>query len=249
MAKAPARPSLPRLSSPSRAKHHPWQHHAMPTPSIPCPAAADTVLSIHDLSFGWPGGPRLFEGLNLRISPGVTWVTGEESCGKTTLLRLMAGECRPLAGRLCLRGHELDRQPEAYRAECTWIDPQTQVHDALTADAMLASVRARRPELDGDAWDEVIDGLGLEPHRRKPLYMLSTGSRRKVWLAMAMLAPAALTLLDQPFAALDAPSARFVRSWLQDASEHPNRAWVIADHTPPEDVALTETVWLGPGGG
>lgn len=221
----------------------------MSTPSTPCQATANTVLSIHDLSFGWSGAPRLFEGLNLRIRPGVTLITGEESCGKTTLLRLMAGEYHPLTGRLCLRGHDLNHAPEAYRAECTWIDPQTQAHEAQTADGMLTCVRARRPEPDNGAWNEVIDGLGLEPHLHKPLYMLSTGSRRKVWLAMAMLAPAALTLLDHPFAALDAPSIRFVRSWLQDASDHPTRAWVIADHTPPEGVSLAGTVWLGPGGG
>jgi energy-coupling factor transporter ATP-binding protein EcfA2 len=68
--------------------------------------------------------------------------------------------------------------------------------------------------------------------------MLSTGSRRKVWLAAAFACGAPLTLLDEPFAALDQPSIRFVLSLLQAATTDPLRAWVLADYQAPPGLAL-----------
>jgi ABC-type nitrate/sulfonate/bicarbonate transport system ATPase subunit len=68
--------------------------------------------------------------------------------------------------------------------------------------------------------------------------MLSTGSKRKVWLSAAFASGAALTLIDQPFAALDAPSIRFLRELLVEASEHTSRAWLLADHAAPAGIAF-----------
>ena len=81
---------------------------------------------------------------------------------------------------------------------------------------------------------DLVEGFALGPHVHKPLYMLSTGSRRKVWLTAALAAGTALTLLDEPFAALDMPSVRFLREALNDASRHASRAWVLADHEAPK---------------
>ena len=78
----------------------------------------------------------------------------------------------------------------------------------------------------------------------KPLYMLSAGSRRKVWLSAAFASGAALVLIDQPFAALDGPSIRLLREVLQDFSEQSARACVIADYEAPEGVALASTLDL-----
>jgi ABC-type cobalamin/Fe3+-siderophores transport system ATPase subunit len=54
---------------------------------------------------------------------------------------------------------------------------------------------------------QLIDGLALEPHLFKQIQMLSSGTRRKVWIAAAFASGAALTLLDDPLAALDKSSA------------------------------------------
>ena len=57
------------------------------------------LLQARELSFGWPGQPLLHD-LNVDILPGLTVVRGDEGCGKTTLLRLLAGEWTPQAGSL-----------------------------------------------------------------------------------------------------------------------------------------------------
>ncbi len=148
----------------------------------------------------------------------------------------------PASGTLAIHGIRLDQHHDAYRHQVFWIDPQTEAHDALAAKGYLDSLSHHYPSFDAETMAELVDGFALGPHLAKPMYMLSTGSRRKVWLTAAFAAGTPLTLIDQPFAALDAPSIRFLRELLQDAAEHPSRAWLLADHEAPEGVALQQTL-------
>lgn len=201
----------------------------------------DPVLQVRGLRFGWPG-KVLFRDLTFDLPPGVSLVRGDDGSGKSTLLALIAGALAPEAGSLAVQGVPLHEQHDAYRQRVFWIDPQTEAHDALAAGGYLDSLSHHYPRFDAEALNELVEGFGLRPHLGKPMYMLSTGSRRKVWLTAAFSAGTPLTLIDQPFAALDAPSARFLREQLQDACRHPNRAWLLADHEAPEGVPLARII-------
>jgi ABC-type Mn2+/Zn2+ transport system ATPase subunit len=98
---------------------------------------------------------------------------------------------------------------------------------------------ALRPQLA-----ELLPGLDLLSHLPKPLYQLSTGSRRKVFLAAALVQPAPLTLLDQPFMALDRPSVDFLCDRFRAWAHQPDRLLLIADYLPPQDVPLAFTLDL-----
>ena len=157
-------------------------------------------------------------------------------------LRLLAGAQNADAGVLAIHGVRLDTQHDAYRHQVFWIDPQTEAHDALAAKGYLDSLSHHYPHFNAETMRELAEGFGLGPHLAKPMYMLSAGSRRKVWLTAAFAAGTPLTLIDQPFAALDAPSIRFLRELLSDAADHAARAWLLADHEAPEGIALKKTI-------
>lgn len=201
----------------------------------------EPVLHVKGLRFGWAEVP-LFDGLSFDIPPGVSLVRGDDGSGKSTLLRLLAGAQNADAGSIAIHGIHLDERHDAYRHQVFWIDPQTEAHDALSAKGYLDSLSHHYPNFNAEALTELVQGFGLGPHLAKPMYMLSTGSRRKVWLTAAFAAGTPLTLIDQPFAALDAPSIRFLRGLLQDAADHPSRAWLLADHEAPEGVPLKQTI-------
>jgi ABC-type multidrug transport system ATPase subunit len=203
----------------------------------------EPVLQLKGLRFGWSEQP-LFDGLSFDIPPGVSLVRGDDGSGKSTLLRLLAGAQNPDTGSLVIHGIPLDQRHDAYRHQVFWIDPQTEAHDALAAKGYLESLSHHYPNFNAEAMAELVGGFALGPHLAKPMYMLSTGSRRKVWLTAAFAAGTPLTLIDQPFAALDAPSIRFLRELLQDAADHPSRAWLLADHEAPEGIALKQTIEL-----
>jgi ABC-type transport system involved in cytochrome c biogenesis ATPase subunit len=185
----------------------------------------DTLLQAHDLGFAHPGH-SLFTGLCFAIGPGLTLLRGGDGRGKTTLLRLIAGELAPSAGRI-----ERDAAPVFFEA------PAEPAHDAVPVRDWLAARQQRFGGWRADIAADLIEGFGLAEHIDKPMFMLSTGSRRKAGLVAAAASQAALTLIDMPYAALDAPSSRLLSRLLADAAAQATRAWVIADHERPTALA------------
>ena len=202
-----------------------------------------TVLQVEGLSFSYPQH-ALFAHWSARIPPGVTLLRGGDGSGKTTLLRLLAGDLPAQAGELQMNGVRLSEQPLAYRQQVCRTDPQASAFDQMSAVEYFKSRHCLYPGFDDHALGDLTQGLALTPHLEKPLYMLSTGSKRKVWLAAAFASGAALTLLDEPFAALDKASIGFVMELLEEAASHPTRAWVVADYAAPGALPLAAVIEL-----
>lgn len=212
-------------------------------------AAANTsVLTVHGLHFSWPGVP-LFQNLNLLIPAGVSVVCGEESSGKTTLLRLLSRDLVADSGSFVFNGDkvsaEVSAEMQSYRTQVFRTDPRSDALDAISAAAWFSSLPSRYPSFDTSVALEFAHGFSLATHLEKPMYMLSAGSKRKVWLCAAFAAGTALTLIDEPFAALDVASIRFLHGLLEEASEHVRRAWLLADHAPPNGIELKARLVLG----
>lgn len=168
----------------------------------------------------------------------MTLVTGDEGCGKTTLLQLLAGQLQAQAGQFMsdrpLNRHEL-------QALACWHD----VRDSRFDQSVVAELfKQWVPADEQTGLAALIEGLSIEPHLHKPLYQLSSGSRRKVFLAASLARSCLLTLLDQPFAALDTPSVNFLREQFAARARLSHRALVIADYTAPEGVPLASTLNL-----
>ena len=202
------------------------------------------MLHLSHVSFAYPDCEVLRD-FSAQLAPGVALVLGGDGRGKTTVLCLLAGELPPDVGRLQLGGVFLDEQPEAYRQQVFWKDPRSAAHGALTVAEYLQSVQGAYPGFDEAVLTDVIDGLSLGPHLQRNLFMLSTGSKRKVWLAAAAASGAKLTLLDGPFVSLDQASINFVLQLLTEAAQQSTRLWLVADYVPPGDLALTTLIDLG----
>lgn len=189
-------------------------------PAAPVLVEAEGLLPVP----GFPAGPLTFV-----LRPGLVLVRGGEGRGKTTLLEALAGTRVPAGGRLSVR--PADAGPACLPT------PQDEAHDARVARAWLDGMAARFPRWDAASAAALADAFQLGPHLDKPMYMLSTGSRRKVGLVAAAASGAALTLMDQPFAALDGASRRVLADLLAEAARDPRRAWVIADYERPATLA------------
>jgi ABC-type multidrug transport system ATPase subunit len=183
--------------------------------------------------------------MDVQLSPGVTWVTGGEGRGKSSLLRMLAGDLAIPGSSLQLAGVGLQTQPAQYRRLAFWMDPRTSAWEQTAAQQFLQQSSRQWAHWDAALCGDLVTALGLEEHLSKPMYMLSTGSKRKVWIAAACASGAELTCLDEPFAALDRVSIRTITELLQDAAAHSQRAWVLADYQAPAGVPLAATIDLG----
>lgn len=146
---------------------------------------------------------------------------GGEGCGKTSLLRLLAGEVQPHKGSITALGTVF------------WADPRSDAHDSASPLAYFVSLQARLGPWNANRLTYLTDGLGITEHLHKSLYMLSTGTKRKVWLTAAFAAGCSVTLIDEPFAALDRPSIAFVNQQLQAVHAQRQSVWVVADYDAP----------------
>jgi ABC-type multidrug transport system ATPase subunit len=203
-----------------------------------------SVLKISKLSLAFPDCVVVRD-FSAQPDNGLVLVQGGGGRGKTSLMCMLAGELAADAGQLQLGGVWLHEQPAAYRQQLFWADTRSDVHDALTARDYLHQVQRRYPTFDEARLNRAIEGLSLAPHLDKNIFMLSTGSRRKLYLAAAFASGAALTLLDTPFAALDKVSIRFALTLLAEAAQDNTRLWVLADYGQPEGMTLPTLIDLG----
>jgi ABC-type multidrug transport system ATPase subunit len=194
------------------------------------------LVSVRDLSFGYPGC-KLLQGLSFDISPGLTLVQGGDGRGKSTLLRLISGQLQPQAGQV------------QRRVDSVFDNLLPAVDDEQTvAEVWLEQLRERHGDWNADVASALALAFGLQDHLHKPRYMLSTGSRRKLALVAAAASGAQLTLIDNPYAALDAASCRVVDELLLQAADGRERGWVLADHVLPPALSgcrLAAVVDLG----
>ncbi|MBO6950112.1 MAG: molybdenum ABC transporter ATP-binding protein [Rhodospirillales bacterium] len=141
---------------------------------------------------------------------GITAVFGQSGCGKTSVLRCIAGLTR-LPGRLSVGGdiwqddetgvfRKPYRRPIGYVFQEASLFPHLSVAGNLTYGAKRTS---REDGGNGVAFDDVVDLLGIAPLMGRTPTALSGGERQRVAIGRALLSRPRLMLMDEPLAALD----------------------------------------------
>lgn len=195
------------------------------------------LVRVRDLRWSFPqASSALFDALSFDLPAGVSWLGGDEGRGKTTLMRLLAGQISPQSGQISFIPEGGEMGPPV-----AWHKPD---HPARNEQIVHDILQGLVPATAQSELSRLLTGLSIEPHLGKPLYQLSTGSRRKVFIAATLASPAVLSLLDQPFTALDAPSIRFLSQEFTRRAHLGNRALLLADYQPPEGVPLAAHIDL-----
>ena len=189
------------------------------------------------------GGRRVFSDLSLAAHCG-EWlrVQGANGAGKTTLLETLAGLREPDQGAVFWRGRDIAADPDEYRACLLFVGHKNALKDQLTAAENLrfaADLRGDDPA--AGRIEDALARLQVDPDR--PCGALSRGQRRRASLARLAVCAAALWILDEPLAALDAAARRAVGELLDDHLAQGGIA-AVSTHEPidaraaPREVAL-----------
>jgi ATPase subunit of ABC transporter with duplicated ATPase domains len=171
------------------------------------------ALSLSHISFSWPDGRPVFADLSFALPPGVSGLVGRNGIGKSTLLRLLAGELRPTLGHV-VRPSRLGYVPQSVT-----LATAASVAEVLGVDVHLRALRAiesghgTAADFDalGDDWlvEErslgVLASLGLDAlDLDRVVGEVSGGEATLLAIGAALLSDPEVLLLDEPTNNLDA---------------------------------------------
>lgn len=175
------------------------------------PSSTREAIAVHGLSFRYPGSPLpLLSGIQFTVpKSSLTVLAGPSGCGKTTLLRLLAGLLRPESGHI------------ARAAACSYVPQEPHLYNAtlfenitlFQQDCSEQAVHRALKALCLSEWTETLP-QGLATPLGEGGQSLSQGQRKRLGLARALVQDRPLILLDEPTAALDEATAATIREVL-----------------------------------
>lgn len=176
-------------------------------------------------------GRVLFERLGFSLlGGGVLLLVGRNGCGKTTLIKRLAGLLTGDGG-VYFKGAAIAQGSDyagraLYLGHLDAVKPEATVYDHLAFWAELAGEKMLLPA--------ALRYFGLETYREVPCALLSAGWRKRVALARLLVQPAALLwLLDEPYTHLDDASVRLLGGLVESHARRGGAAVIAAHHLPP----------------
>ncbi|MNZ16597.1 putative ABC transporter ATP-binding protein [compost metagenome] len=200
------------------------------------------MLNLRNLSKRFASGGEtlpLFEGLDLRLSPGETCLLlGQSGCGKSTLLNLIAGLIPPDEGEIWLGETRLDTQSPDERARLRGrhfgiVYQDFNLLPTLTVlENLCLPLEINHLPRDMARLDALLERLGMSHKRHAWPEQLSGGQRQRVALARALVHQPKWLLADEPTGSLDEHNAEQVMGLMMAAVRDTGAGLLLVSHNP-----------------
>ena len=187
---------------------------------------ATPLLEARALCFHRQDEP-VFGPLDFRLGAGeLTLIEGDNGSGKTTLMRILPGLLRPEEGELYWRGQPLTW--DRCSGEVVFLGHQLGLKAELSPRENLRFAIGLYGHREHSGIDDALATVGLAGYEEEPVRKLSAGQKKRVALARLLLVPAALWLLDEPYANLDRTGIELVNGLLETHIAHGGAALVTS---------------------
>jgi ABC-2 type transport system ATP-binding protein len=182
------------------------------------------------------------DGISLRIAKGQLYgFLGLNGAGKTTTIRMLTTLLPPTAGAARLWGHDVTTEPLAVRKLVGLVSDETSESQSdWTAREYLGYFARIRRLADADAVAEhSLDKVGLDKRfRGKLICTYSTGMKRRVEVARALMGNPKVLFLDEPTRGLDLPAKRETWNFLRELAAKENVTTFLSSHDAQEIRSL-----------
>eukprot|EP00884_Botryococcus_braunii_P019076 jgi/Botrbrau1/5852/Bobra.0366s0033.1 len=205
---------------------------------VPMPKAAKKSL---------PGNRRrdrleLLKGISAFVAPGVlTALMGGSGAGKTTLMDVIAGRktVGEITGEILVNGYPKDQK--TWSRVVGYVE-QTDIHTGQVTiwESLLFSARLRLPtfvslETTHSFITDVMEMVELEPLKDRLVFTLSLEQRKRLTIAVELVANPSVLFMDEPTSGLDARSASVVMKSVKNVSQN-GRTVMVTIHQPSTEI-------------
>ena len=174
------------------------------------------------------------DGVSLQIPKGHLYgFLGLNGAGKTTTIRMLTTMLPPSNGTARLWGHDVRREPLAVRNLVGLVSDETsESHSTWTAREYLGYfARIRALAAPADTVEKILTDVGLDPaFRGKLIGTYSTGMKRRVEIARALMGAPKVLFLDEPTRGLDLPAKRDMWNLLRRLAAEQNVTTFLSSH-------------------
>jgi len=169
----------------------------------------DSVVEVSGLGKRF-GSVRALTDLHMTIPKGITGLLGPNGAGKSTLLRILLGLMRPSTGTAKVFGTNVTRYGRRVRRRVGYM-PEDDCHipglSAVEYVAFCGQLDGLDSTLAKQRAHLVLDYVGMDEERYRPVHTYSVGMRQRIKLAQALVGGPEVVFLDEPTAGMD-PAGR-----------------------------------------
>ena len=216
-------------------------------------ANPENLVEVDKLDFGYDASRKVLHGISMQIPRGkMVAIMGVSGCGKTTLLRLMAGWLRPTAGEVRIDGeavHKLNHgQLFALRRKMGMLFQFGALFTDMTAYDNVAFQMREHTRLPDSLIHHLVlmklQAVGLRGAAQLMPSELSGGMARRVALARSISLDPLLMLYDEPFTGLDPISLGVASELIRTLNASLGTTSIIVTHNVLDALALVDYVYF-----
>ena len=169
--------------------------------------------------------------VNISVKCGEIYgLVGDNGAGKTTFLKLLAGQIFASGGELQLFGKHLPQELNAMRRRIGVLIENPGFYPNLSVEKNLEYYRIQKGVPGKQAVDETLEIIGLKNARKKPCKSLSLGMKQRLGLGIALLGTPEFLLLDEPINGLDPSGIIEMRNLLLKLNQEKNITILLSSH-------------------
>ena len=215
--------------------------------------AGAPIVEIDKVSFGYDAARPVLHGVSLRIAPGsVVGIMGQSGCGKTTLLRIIAGWLNASGGTTRVLGESVQALDSgaifALRRKMGMLFQFGALFTDMTVfDNVAFQMREHTdlpPELVSDLVMMKLEAVGLRGAAQSMPSELSGGMARRVALARAIALDPRLMLYDEPLTGLDPISLGVIARLIRTLNDSLGQTSIVVSHDVEECFAIVDYVYV-----
>ena len=199
------------------------------------------ILECKHLTKSYTRNHPVLQDFSLQIPAGkIIGLLGPNGCGKSTLIKLIAGLLQPNSGEITVAGYPVG---ENSKALISYLPERTYFSSGMKVEELVTFFSEFYADFDAKRAYQLLADLKIDP--RQNLKALSKGTKEKVQLILVMSRNASLYLLDEPIAGVDPAAREYILSTIV-SNYNPQASIIITTHliTDVEQI-LDDFVFLG----